>query len=260
MYGHAYGDKALISLAENMQKFFPSSALLGRNGGDEFCILLSNCTMEEMKESLIEFTKTPKTFSYKGQTYSFCISLGYAEYPNNAIVRSQLMRCADAALYEVKLHGKNGCMAYKEGLQSGVRKQLGFVLNDISENLPGAFMIYRADKEDDEIFYANKEFLDMAGYENLDELFKSTKKSFQNLIHEDQRETVEASIWNQIESGSENDYIHYPLRKQDGTYIPVLDQGRIVESVRFGKVFYVLFMDWQAMQVNYSTKFDEKAT
>lgn len=260
MYGHAYGDKALISLAENMQKFFPSSALLGRNGGDEFCILLSNCTMEEMKESLIEFTKTPKTFSYKGQTYSFCISLGYAEYPNNAIVRSQLMRCADAALYEVKLHGKNGCMAYKEGLQSGVRKQLGFVLNDISENLPGAFMIYRADKEDDEIFYANKEFLDMAGYENLDELFKSTKKSFRNLIHEDQRETVEASIWNQIESGNENDYIHYPLRKQDGTYIPVLDQGRIVESVRFGKVFYVLFMDWQAMQVNYSTKFDEKAT
>lgn len=57
-------------------------------------------------------------------------------------------------------------------------------------------MIYRADKEDDEIFYANKEFLDMAGYENLDELFKSTKKSFRNLIHEDQREAVEASIWN----------------------------------------------------------------
>lgn len=87
-------------------------------------------------------------------------------------------------------------LANKEGLQSDVRKQLGFVLNDISENLPGAFMIYRADKEDDEIFYANKEFLDMAGYENLDELFKSTKKSFRNLIHEDQREAVEASIWN----------------------------------------------------------------
>lgn len=258
MYGHAYGDKALISLAENMQNFFPSSALLGRNGGDEFCILLPNCTMEEVKESLIEFTKTPKTFSYKGQTYSFCISLGYAEYPNNAIERSQLMRCADAALYEVKLHGKNGCMAYKEGLQSGVRKQLGFVLNDISENLPGAFIIYRADKEDDEIFYANKEFLDMAGYENLDAFFNGTKKSFRNLIREDQQKAVETSIWNQIESGSKNDYIHYQLRRQDGTYIPVLDQGRIVESERFGKVFYVLFMDWQAMQSHYSEKFNAK--
>ncbi len=258
MYGHAYGDKALISLAENMQNFFPSSALLGRNGGDEFCILLPNCTMEEVKESLIEFTKTPKTFSYKGQTYSFCISLGYAEYPNNAIERSQLMRCADAALYEVKLHGKNGCMAYKEGLQSGVRKQLGFVLNDISENLPSAFIIYRADKEDDEIFYANKEFLDMAGYENLDAFFNGTKKSFRNLIREDQQKAVETSIWNQIESGSKNDYIHYQLRRQDGTYIPVLDQGRIVESERFGKVFYVLFMDWQAMQSHYSEKFNAK--
>lgn len=258
MYGHAYGDKALISLSENMQKFFPSSALLGRNGGDEFCILLSNCTMEEVKESLIEFTKTPKTFSYKGQTYSFCISLGYAEYPNNAIERSQLMRCADTALYEVKLHGKNGCKAYQEGFQSGVRKQLGFVLNDISENLPGAFIIYRADKEDDEIFYANKEFLDMAGYENLDAFFNGTKKSFRNLIREDQQKAVETSIWNQIESGNKNDYIHYQLRRQDGTYIPVLDQGRIVESERFGRVFYVLFMDWQAMQSHYSEKFNAK--
>ena len=258
MYGHAYGDKALISLSENMQKFFSSSALLGRNGGDEFCILLPNCTMEEVKESLIEFTKTPKTFSYKGQTYSFCISLGYAEYPNNAIERSQLMRCADTALYEVKLHGKNGCKAYQEGFQSGVRKQLGFVLNDISENLPGAFIIYRADKEDDEIFYANKEFLDMAGYENLDAFFNGTKKSFRNLIREDQQKALEASIWNQIESGNMDDYIHYQLRRQDGTYIPVLDQGRIVESERFGRVFYVLFMDWQAMQSHYSEKFNAK--
>lgn len=258
MYGHAYGDKALISLAAIMRKFFPSSALLGRNGGDEFCILLPNCMAKEAKESLIEFTKTPKTFSYKGQTYSFCISLGYAEYPNDAIERSQLMRCADTALYEVKLHGKNGCIAYQEGFQSGVRKQLGFVLNDISENLPGAFMIYRADKEDDEIFYANKEFLDLAGYENLDALFKGTKKSFRNLICEDQQKAVEASIWNQIESGSKNDYIHYQLRRQDGTYIPVLDQGRIVESERFGRVFYVLFMDWQAMQSHYSEKFNVK--
>ena len=258
MYGHAYGDKALISLAENMRKFFPSSALLGRNGGDEFCIFLSNRTVEEAKEALIEFTKTPKTFSYKGQTYSFCISLGYAEYPNNAIVRSQLMRCADAALYEVKLHGKNGCKAYQEGFQSGVRKQLGFVLNDISENLPGAFIIYRADKEDDEIFYANKEFLDLAGYENLDAFFNGTKKSFRNLIREDQQKAVETSIWNQIESGNMDDYIHYQLRRQDGTYIPVLDQGRIVESERFGRVFYVLFMDWQAMQSHYSEKFNAK--
>ena len=46
-----------------------------------------------------------------------------------------------------------------------VRKQLGFALKDISEHLPGAFIIYRADKEDDELFYANHEFLHMTGYQ-----------------------------------------------------------------------------------------------
>ena len=75
-------------------------------------------------------------------------------------------------------------MAYREGLRSGVRKQLGFAFKDISEHLPGAFIIYRADKEDDELFYANDEFFHMAGYKDIDELFKFTKKSFRNLIRE----------------------------------------------------------------------------
>ena len=55
-------------------------------------------------------------------------------------------------------------MAYREGLELRARKQLGFAFRDISEHLPGAFIIYRADKEDDELFYANQEFLHMAGY------------------------------------------------------------------------------------------------
>ena len=86
------------------------------------------------------------------------------------------MRCADAALYEIKLHGKNGCMAYRKGLQSGVRKQLGFAFKDIAEHLPGAFIIYKADKKDDELFYANHEFLHMTGYKSMEELFRLTQK------------------------------------------------------------------------------------
>ena len=165
------------------------------------------------------------------------------------------MRCADAALYEIKLHGKNGCMAYREGLRSGVRKQLGFAFKDISEHLPGAFIIYKADKEDDELFYANDEFFHMAGYKDIDELFKFTKKSFRNLIREDEQQQIESSIWEQIDNGNENDYIHFHLRKADGSYLSVLDHGRIVESPQYGKVFYVLFMDWEDMHIRYNDKF-----
>ena len=255
IYGHVYGDRALKSLTDSMKAFFPKNTLLGRNGGDEFCILLPDHTYKEAGELLLQFTKLPKTFSCNGKEYPFFISLGYAEYPTFASSRSQLMRCADAALYEIKLHGKNGCMAYREGLRSGVRKQLGFAFKDISEHLPGAFIIYRADKDDDELLYANHEFLQMTGYKNIDELFSLTRKSFHNLIREDEQQQIETSIWKQIDAGNNNDYIHFHLRKADGTYLSVLDHGRIVESQQYGRVFYVLFMDWEAMHVHYSDKF-----
>ena len=255
IYGHVYGDRALKSLTDSMKAFFPKNTLLGRNGGDEFCILLPDHTYKEAGELLLQFTKLPKTFSCKGKEYPFFISLGYAEYPTFASSRSQLMRCADAALYEIKLHGKNGCMAYREGLRSGVRKQLGFAFKDISEHLPGAFIIYRADKDDDELLYANHEFLQMTGYKNIDELFSLTRKSFHNLIREDEQQQIETSIWKQIDAGNNNDYIHFHLRKADGTYLSVLDHGRIVDSQQHGRVFYVLFMDWEAMHVHYSDKF-----
>ena len=256
IYGHAYGDKALKSLTDSMKAFFPKNTLLGRNGGDEFCILLPNHTYKKAEELLLQFTKLPKTFSCKGKEYPFFISLGYAEYPTFASNRSQLMRCADAALYEIKLHGKNGCMAYRDGLRSGIRKQLGFAFKDISEHLPGAFIIYRADKDDDELLYANHEFLQMTGYKNIDELFSLTNKSFHNLIRENEQQQIEASIWKQIDAGNKNDYyIHFHLRKADGSYLSVLDHGRIVDSQQYGRVFYVVFMDWEAMHVHYSDKF-----
>ena len=255
IYGHVYGDRALKSLTDSMKAFFPKNTLLGRNGGDEFCILLPNRTYKEAGELLLQFTKLPKTFSCKGKEYPFFISLGYAEYPTFASSRSQLMRCADAALYEIKLHGKNGCMAYREGLRSGVRKQLGFAFKDISEHLPGAFIIYRADKDDDELLYANHEFLQMTGYKTIDKLFSLTNRSFHNLIREDEQQQIETSIWKQIDAGNNNDYIHFHLRKADGTYLSVLDHGRIVDSQQYGRVFYVLFMDWEAMHVHYSDKF-----
>ncbi len=257
IYGHSYGDRALKILADSMKAFFPSDALLGRNGGDEFCILLPNCTFEEADVQLQQFTKLSKIFSYHNEEHAFYISLGYAEYPTFASSHSQLMRCADAALYEIKLHGKNGCMAYRKGLQPGARKQLGFALKDISEHLPGAFIIYRADKEDDELFYANHEFLHMAGYKSMDELFRLTQKRFRNLIRKDEQQQIETSIWKQIDSGNENDYIHFHLRKADGTYLSVLDHGRIVESQQYGRVFYVLFMDWEDMHIRYSLFIDE---
>ena len=251
MYGHAYGDVALKVLSEGMQKFFDKNVVLGRNGGDEFCIFLPDCTCADVKEKLEEFTKLKRSFKYEGEEQQFTISVGYAEYPVHADKPSKLMRCADTALYEVKLRGKNGCMAYKNGLRMEIRTQLGFALKDVSENLPGAFIIYKADKNDDEILFANREFIRFAGCKNMDELLEYTKRSFRNIIRVDEREAVIADIWKQIDEGHTNGYTHFNMQKADGGHIQVFDHGRIVENGRYGRVIYALITNLETVRENY---------
>ena len=104
-------------------------------------------------------------------------------------------------------------------------------------------------------FTPTTSFFAWADIKNMDELFRLTKKSFRNLIRKDEQQQIEASIWKQIDSGNENDYIHFHLRKADGSYISVLDHGRLVESQQYGSVFYVLFADREDVHIHYSEKF-----
>ena len=251
MYGHAAGDGALKKLAESMKQYFSKDVILGRNGGDEFSIFMPDCTVVEVKPFLKKFTEETRKFYCKGEERAFTISLGFAEYPVFADDRSQLMRCADMALYEVKMRGKNGCMAYREGERIKSRAKLGFAVKDIIDNMPGAFIVYRADKENDEILLANNELFRLTGCKNMDELLAFTNKSFRNLIRRDEQESCQKSIWSQIDGGHSNDYIFFHMRKADGTYISVLDHGRIVDSVHNGRVFYVMIMDLKSLQRHY---------
>ena len=248
MYGHAAGDGALQKLAESMKQYFSKDVILGRNGGDEFSIFMPDCTVVEVEPFLKKFTEETRKFYCKGEAHTFTISLGFAEYPVLADDRSHLMRCADMALYKVKMRGKNGCMAYCEGEQVKSRAKLGFAIKDIIDNLPGAFIVYRADKENDEILLANSELLRLIGCKNMDELLAYTGKSFCNLIRPDEQESCQKSIWSQIDGGHSNDYIFFHMKKADGTYISVLDHGRIVDSVHNGRVFYVMIMDLKSLQ------------
>ena len=251
MYGHVAGDGVLRKLAESMKQNFSKDVILGRNGGDEFCIFMPDCTAVEVKPFLKKFTEETKKFYCKGEEHTFTISLGFAEYPVFADDCSQLMRCADTALYEVKMRGKNGCMEYREGEHIKSRAKLGFAVKDILDNMPGAFIVYRADKENDEILIANNELIRLTGCKNLDELLAYTGKSFRNLIRPDEQESCQKSIWSQINGGHSNDYIFFHMRKADGTYISVLDHGRIVDSVYNGRVFYVMIKDFKSLQRHY---------
>lgn len=245
MYGHVVGDTALKSLAQDMKDNFGVNAILCRNGGDEFSVILIGTTEEEAKSIIESFTLKPRHITYNGEEHPFYISLGYAEYPKDCDDVLELIRCADMALYAVKLHGKHSCSPYRSDYKIQHRSQLGFALQDVSKNLPGAFLIYIADPEDDRILFANRELIEFAGCKDFDDFLDYTGQRFRNLIHPDERDSVETSIWKQIDAktSGNNDYVRFHFAKKDGSYRPVLDHGRIVESRYYGNVFYVLIMD-----------------
>lgn len=253
MYGHETGDLALQELAKSIRETFPEHAILSRSGGDEFSLILTETTSEAVTEKIKAFTAMPRYFEYDGERQSFGISLGYAEYPADSPEVSELLGNADVALYEVKLQGKNSCLSYSHEFKKQKRSSLGFALRDISRNLPGAFLIYIADREDDRILFANCEMIEFAGCKNLDDFLSYTDSHFRSLIRPDEQEAVEKSIWDQIDAktSGNNDYVQFHFAKKDGTYHPVLDHGRIVENTYYGKVFYVLIMDCALIETHY---------
>lgn len=253
MYGHETGDLALQELAKSIRETFPEHAILSRSGGDEFSLILTETTSEAVTEKIKAFTAMPRYFEYDGERQSFGISLGYAEYPADSPEVSELLGNADVALYEVKLQGKNSCLSYSHEFKKQKRSSLGFALRDISRNLPGAFLIYIADREDDRILFANCEMIEFAGCKNLDDFLSYTDSHFRSLIRPDEQEAVEKSIWDQIDAktSDNNDYVQFHFAKKDGTYHPVLDHGRIVENTYYGRVFYVLIMDCALIETHY---------
>ena len=254
VYGHAVGDQVLLQLARSMEQAFPENSIIARNGGDEFCIILKDCTAEDAAARIQAFSAAERSFQSKGETHNYSISLGYVDYPAHVGKASDILRYADMALYEVKLRGKHGCLAYRSDFHSSKRTQLGFALTDISNNLPGAFFIYRANKEDEQILYANQEMIRLTGCTDLDDFLQFTGRNFRNLVHPEDLEQVEKSIWHQIESrmNGYNDYVKYRLARKDGSYKTVLDYGRIVENEHYGSVFYVLIVDYEFIRSHYN--------
>ncbi len=118
--GHKAGDRLIQSLAKVMTSSLRSTDIIGRVGGDEFVVLLKNIeSSSNVLESLYAMKKRIKPLKVDEKT---CIlpmfSIGVSLYPQDGRTYDELFRHADAAMYYIKGHGKNGIKLYESAIDS----------------------------------------------------------------------------------------------------------------------------------------------
>jgi diguanylate cyclase (GGDEF)-like protein/PAS domain S-box-containing protein len=127
--GHAAGDELLCQIAMRLQDRRRATDLLARQGGDEFLVLLSDldtdpvATARVAAEGMLEALSRP--FTICGAEFNVGASIGIGLFPRDAADAEQLLRHADAAMYQAKAQGRNAISLYSgEGHQSRDRLSL----------------------------------------------------------------------------------------------------------------------------------------
>ena len=138
--------------------------------------------------------------------------------------------------------GGDGQMAMEQ-LTEAQRVQLAETVLQITNMMPGGFFVYRA-SGGEELLYANKALLRLFNCETMAELREHTGNSFRGIVHPEDVDAVEKSIWEQIaKSQYDLDYVEYRIIQKGGEIRWVEDYGHFVHSEILGDVFCVFVGD-----------------
>lgn len=109
-YGHQTGDDILGKVASRLRKEIRPYDNIGRYGGEEFLVVLPNCSMNEITKvaERLRLRISGKKFRTRTKLLSVSISMGItvADYPFDKSPES-LIKVIDKALYEAKDRGRN---------------------------------------------------------------------------------------------------------------------------------------------------------
>jgi diguanylate cyclase (GGDEF)-like protein len=124
--GHAIGDQLLQSVAQRLSVCVRHSDTLGRQGGDEFVVLLSNIMHAEdaalIAQNILGALAVPHLINH----HELCISasIGIGIYPDDGQDAETLLKSADSAMYHAKEGGCNNYKFFEQAMNThAVRRQ-----------------------------------------------------------------------------------------------------------------------------------------
>jgi len=108
-HGHTAGDGILVEFAKRIKKNLRAEEIVGRYGGEEFLVLLSNTDSSQALEAAqrIRLAVSESPVLTEKQQIRFTVSIGVATSLNGDRDLHGLLKSADKALYQAKEKGRN---------------------------------------------------------------------------------------------------------------------------------------------------------
>ncbi len=116
--GHKAGDDRIRKVATILRKYETETSEACRYNGDEFIFVQKNV------KDKIEAERTAKKLLKELNENSIGVSGGIALYPTDGKTSEDLMKFADMAKSEVKQHGKNNIVSFKQIMKEKFLKKL----------------------------------------------------------------------------------------------------------------------------------------
>lgn len=117
-YGHLEGDEVLKKLGAILKMSQGLDSVVSRNGGEEFSVLIPNCTKMEAYERADSLRKIVENSFFVIQngtkSINITISIGVTTYNDTTKEIDQLYSHADQALYVAKKSGRNKVCFYSQ--------------------------------------------------------------------------------------------------------------------------------------------------
>lgn len=97
--GHEAGDHLLVQCANLLKDCFKNDAIIARIGGDEFTVLLRDCSSEDLESALVRLRRTITSYNETHPDFPISMSIGQAKKQSAETSMSEVFRMADDIMY-----------------------------------------------------------------------------------------------------------------------------------------------------------------